>query len=191
MFMVLMSISRGIISMNGPGGRHGASSVCAVRNSMFSVHTAYRWERKKPPHSATAACRNRKGQVLHSFPTPRYLQWNLGDLRRLKLFLIYHYQAQRGDAQSPSKEVQASPSSVLTTTALPASVELLWDLVEPLLCLWAGSGEQQSSDQKWLGKQLGPVQGGGHSTGVGVGCLPCLGHPEGMQGGQEPQLPKV
>lgn len=73
--------------MNGPGGRPGASSVCTVGNSLFSVHTAYRGERKKLPHSATAACRNRKGQVttfqvLHSFPTPRYLQGNLGALRR-------------------------------------------------------------------------------------------------------------
>lgn len=138
-----MSISRGIVPMNGPGGRHGASSVCAVGNSLFSVHTAYRWERKKPPYSATAACRNRKGQVttfqvLHSSPTPRYLLWNFGALRRqqgLKLFLTCHYQAQRGDAQSPSKELQAPASSFLTTAALPGSMDLLWDPVQPLLCL--------------------------------------------------------
>lgn len=191
MFMVLMSISRGIISMNGPGGRHGASSLCALRNSMFSVHTAYRWERKKPPHSATAACRNRKGQVLHSFPTPRYLQWNLGALRRLKLFLIIITRHKEVMLRIPARRCrhphpQSSPPQ--HSQPLWISCGILWS---HCCALWAGSGEQQSSDQKWLGKQLGPVQGGGRSTGVAVGCLPCLGHPKGMQGVQEPQLPKV
>lgn len=200
-----MSISRGIISMNDAGGRHGTSSVCADGNSWFSVHTAYRWERKKLPHSATAACGNRKGQVttfqvLHSSPTPKYLQWNLGDLRRqkrLKLFLTFHYQAQRGDAQSPSEEVQASASSVLTTAALPASVGLLWDLVGPLLCLvsgvrwtaklwpevtWetAGSCAGRWPQQRcwcWLPALPGASEG--------------LGHPKGVQGVQGLQLPEV
>lgn len=110
-----LSNSRGMLSLNGPGGRCGASSVCAAGRSLSSMHTAYRWERKKPPHWATTAYTNRKGlfttfRVLRSLSTPGYLHSNLEALRRQqrpKLFLVCHYQAWEGDAQSPSEEVQA------------------------------------------------------------------------------------
>lgn len=168
MFMVFTSISRGIISMNGPGGRPGASSVCAAVNSWFSVHTAYRWERKKPPHSATAACRNRKGQVtafqvLHSSPAPKYLQWNLGALRRrqrLKFsssIVTRHKGVMLRVPARRCRHLHPQSSSLQHSQPPRISCGILWG---HCCALWAGSGEQQSPGQKWPGKQLGPVQGG-------------------------------
>lgn len=163
-------------------GRCGDSCVTAVGYSLFSMHTAYGWERKKLLHSATVAYMKRKGLVHHipgphSLSTPKYLQSNLKALRRqqrLKLFLICHCQACKGDAWSPGGEVQAccirgphyciapglhaSPMGCCGGTAVPCKQDQV-------------NGKAQARSD--MGNSWVLREGGGCSPGIAVGCPPC------------------
>lgn len=113
----------------------------------------------------------------HSLSTPKYFKSNLKALRRqqrLKLFLICHCQACKGDAWSPGRKVRpccihgphyciasglhASPMGCCGGTAVPCKQSQ------------ANGKAQARSD---MGNSWVLQEGGGCSPGIAVGCPPC------------------
>lgn len=185
-FMWAKYLQRNALSFSGAGGRCGASCLYAGGHSLFSTHTAHRWEwkNKKPPHSAITKYRNGKGllttfQVLHSLSTPGYLQSNLEVLRRPqrpKLFIICHYQAWEGDTQSASKGMQpcciCGPHHHITPNRHGSPTGYCGGTAAPYEQGQVNSKAQAKND---IGNSWALRKGDGCSAGVALGCPPCPG----------------